>query len=109
MRALLLGDVVAAARALLPVAEEERVAVLSALIEAATLADGHRRRSGRSHPRHGDGSLMAAALARGCAREPFLDDRDYCRCLALVLTRLAERGDPPAPAPAGSTGRPLST
>lgn len=92
VRPPLLGDVVAAARVLLPLPAERRAALLSELLRQATVAEQHRLRTGRSHPDHGDGSLMAAALAHGCAREPSLRDGDYCKCLALVLIRLAGPG-----------------
>jgi hypothetical protein len=84
--------VVTAARALLSVPADRRAALLSALLWDAAIADRHRRRTGRSHPVYGDGSLMATALARGCVREPGLQERDYCLCLAQVLIRLAGPG-----------------
>jgi hypothetical protein len=34
---------------------------------------------------------MSAALARPCAREPFLEDPDYAACMAMVLAALIER------------------
>lgn len=104
MRPALLGDVLAAARALLLVAPSDRPAHLTAIICAATVAERHRRWTGRSHPVHGDGSLMAAALACGAAPEPPLEDADYCRCLAFVLAALAARAEPP-----GDRGATLSS
>lgn len=100
MRAPLLGDVVAAARSLGAVPADERDALLGRLVASADAAARHWRRTGRSHPRHGDGSLMAAALAHGGVSEPSLEDRDYCLCLARVLTELAGR------AGEAGTGRP---
>ena len=93
MRAPLLGDVVAAARALRAVDEKDREALLGRLFEEASAAERHGRETGRNHPRFGDGSLMAAALAHPGVREPGLDDGDYCRCLAFVLTTLAPHPD----------------
>jgi hypothetical protein len=93
MRAPLLGDVVAAARALRAVDEKERLPLLSQLMAEADAAERQRRETGRNHPRHGDGSLMAAALRHPCVAEPALDDDGYCACLALVLSRVAARRD----------------
>jgi hypothetical protein len=77
-----LGDAVAAARVLRAVQRADRPALLRRLMAEARQADRHRQRTGFSHPDHGDGSLMAAALRHRVAREPGLDDEDYCRCLA---------------------------
>jgi class 3 adenylate cyclase len=85
MRALLLGDIVAAARALRAVDVSERPALLARLLEEASEAAHHGRQTGRNHPLHGDGSLMSAALAHGCVPEPALEDPQYRQCLALVL------------------------
>jgi hypothetical protein len=93
MRAPLLGDVVAVARALRAVDQEYRRELLDLLFEEASAAERHGRETGMIHPRFGDGSLMAAALTRSCVREPGLDDGEYCQCLALVLTTLAARPD----------------
>jgi hypothetical protein len=93
MRAPLLGDVVAAARSLMAVTQGERQRRLSQLMIAAETAERHRRRTGSSHLRHGDGSLMAASLAHGVVPEPSLGDRDYCLSLAMVLTELAASAD----------------
>ena len=93
MRPVLLGDVVSAARALLAVAPSERPGRLASLLFAADKAERHWRQVGRSHPRCGDGSLMAAALASGASPEPSLDNADYCRCLVLVLNALAARAE----------------
>ena len=101
MRAPLLGDVVAAARALRAVEARDRRDLLDLMFEEASAAERHGRETGRIHPRFGDGSLMAAALTRPCAREPGLDDGDYCRCLALVLTTL-----PAGPDAGGRSFRP---
>jgi hypothetical protein len=95
MRPPLLGDVVAAARALRAVAGPERGVLLARLMARAAEADGHARRVGRNHPRFGDGSLMAAALAHRVVREPGLEDADYCLCLVLVLSAIAARGGSP--------------
>ncbi|WP_267139209.1 DUF7742 family protein [Anianabacter salinae] len=86
------GDVVAAARVLKGVPGSLRAALLVRLLRQTEAADRFRRAQGRLHPLWGDGSLMAAALARRPGPEPHLDDADYCDCLALVFTALARRG-----------------
>jgi hypothetical protein len=88
MRQMLLGDVVAAARALLVVPSESRPMLLARLVREASFAEKHGRATGRNHPLHGDGSLMSAALRHPCVAEPPLDDKDYRLCLALVLTAM---------------------
>lgn len=95
MRPVLHGDLVAAARALLPVAPPARPARLAALLEAAEMAEAHRRRTGRAHPRLGTGSLMAAAMRAPLPPEPGLDDSDYLACLALVAAALRDRAAQP--------------
>lgn len=90
----LLADVVAAGRALRAADPGDRAALLERLIAEASAAELHGRKTGRNHPYFGDGSLMAASLAYPCAREPGLDDADYCLCLTQVLAALASRSDP---------------
>lgn len=58
------------------------------LVEAAS-ADDWRRRTGRVHPRWGDGTLMSAALRRPSANEPPLSDPTWCRLMAYVYLALA--------------------
>ncbi|MGC9420101.1 MAG: hypothetical protein ACP5EN_14150 [Rhodovulum sp.] len=53
-------------------------------------ADAYRKRFHRAHPDWGNGSLMALAHREELPPEPPLDDPDYCRCLALVFSALAE-------------------
>lgn len=89
MRPPLLGDVVVLARAIMEVEERERPGLLGSILREASVAERYGRETGRNHPRFGDGSAMAAALRHPCAREPGLEDVDYCRCLAFVLSTLA--------------------
>ncbi|TYB82874.1 hypothetical protein [Maritimibacter fusiformis] len=91
MRRVMHGDVVAAGCALLAVPEAGRARLLSRMLAEAEAADRHRRATGRAHPVWGTGSLMSAALARDRVAEPFLDDRAYAECLALVFEVLARR------------------
>jgi hypothetical protein len=91
MRTVLMGDVIAAARVLLACAPVARQDLLARMIDLAEQADRYRKRSGRSHPEGGNGSLMAAASLWPQAPEPFLTDDDYLDCLQMVLGRLALR------------------
>ncbi len=91
MRPVMHGDLVAAARVLFGAEPQQRDRVLRALFRAAETADRHRIATGRMHPDHGDGSLMAAALSQRPPPEPTLENSAYCACLAAVLTALAAR------------------
>lgn len=93
MRPVLHGDVTAAGRALLAVAPVARPQLLSRMLCEADAADMFRRETGRAHPLWGGGSLMAAAMARPRAPEPFLDDPEYAACLALVFDALVARAE----------------
>ncbi|MFA3917856.1 DUF7742 family protein [Ruegeria hyattellae] len=85
MLPVLHGDVSNAARALLTVAPGARRWVGARLVAEAAEAAAHVARTGRLHPRFGNGSLMAAARKRRLADEPGFDDPDYCACLIEVL------------------------
>lgn len=93
MRTPTMGDVVAAARMLLLVPRRRRMRRMRRLVNAARKAERYRRRRGSAHPRHGTGSLMAAAGGWPMAPEPFLDDREYLDCLACAIRALAEVAD----------------
>lgn len=88
MRPVLHADVVAAARALLCVADVERRGIMYQMLEQASVADAYYKRFGRGHSTLGNGSLMAVAMSRDMAAEPFLDDPDYCRCWVVVFEAL---------------------
>lgn len=95
MRPVMHGDVVAAARFLYALPEQNRYRALRRLMQQAEDADFYRRQTGKVHPAFGDGSLMTAALAKSPPSEPALDDRDYCGCMAMVfeaLVGLVRRG-----------------
>ena len=91
MRRVLHGDATAAARALLVVPPSARSALLQQMVDEADRAEAFRNTTGRAHPTLGAGSLMAVAMTRPRAPEPFLDDPDYAACLALVFSALAAR------------------
>lgn len=88
MRAVMHGDVVAAARALYAHPEDARLDLIERLLLQARRADRFRRETGRVHPFWGDGSLMSAALGLKPGPEPKLADDDYCSCLAQVFEAL---------------------
>lgn len=58
------------------------------ILEQASIADLHFKRLKRGHPVWGNGSLVAAALRREMAPEPFLDDQEYCSCFVVVFEEL---------------------
>ncbi len=91
MRPVLPGDLVAAGRALLAAPPGERAGLARRLLRDADAADRFRKRLGRAHPEWGNGTLMAAALARPVAPEPRLDAPDYLRCQIEMLSALLER------------------
>ncbi|MGO4853159.1 DUF7742 family protein [Phaeovulum sp. W22_SRMD_FR3] len=91
MRQVMHGDVVAAARALLPLPVARRRAELDWLIARAEAADRFRKRLGRAHPDWGNGSLMGAAMRGPLPPEPHLSDPDYLDCLAEVIAALVAR------------------
>jgi len=91
MRPILPGDLDAAARCLMAAGASRRPAMAANLVARADLADRFRKRTGRLHPCHGDGSLMAVARLAGAGAAIWRCDADYCRCLALVLDALEDR------------------
>ncbi|MGY6409692.1 MAG: DUF7742 family protein [Alkalilacustris sp.] len=88
MRPLLHGDIVAAARALLALPESRWAETMTCMLTAAERADQYRKKRGKAHPRHGTGSLMAAAAAWPQVPEPALEDPDYLACLACVVAEV---------------------
>lgn len=91
MRPVMIGDLLAAARVLRAQPPAARDAVIASLIAEADLADRWRGHTGRAHPRFGNGSLMAAALARRPAAEPFLSDPEWLDALGRVIVALRIR------------------
>jgi len=85
MRSVGLGDVAAAARALMAVPEAERAALMRRLLDEAERADRFRRRCGRVHPWLGNGTLMARALACRRADVAGPGDAAYLAALAQVI------------------------
>lgn len=90
MRAVGLSDIAAAARALMRVPEADRPALMQALIDEAHRADRFRARFGRVHPRSGNGTLMAAALAHAQAEVAGPGDGAYLAALAQAIDGVLE-------------------
>lgn len=71
MRLCLIDDLLAGARALGALPEPERPATAARLIAEAHAAHAYAKRFRAPHPRWGNGSLMARALALpGCRQAP---------------------------------------
>lgn len=85
MIAVGLGDLAAAAAALMAVPEGERAARMQAMLRAAERADAFRRATGRRHPMLGNATLMAAALAQGGSARAGPGDPAWLDCLAQAL------------------------
>jgi hypothetical protein len=86
-----LGDLAAAARALMAVPEARRGLLLRRLMDEADLAERYRRTRGRAHPVFGNGTLMSAALARPQAGPVAPGDSDYLACLAQAIEGVLDR------------------
>ncbi|WP_425071033.1 hypothetical protein [Sagittula sp. S175] len=95
MRPVLSQDINAAARALMPVPPEARRVLIRRMLAEADAADAFRRTHRKAHATWGDGTLMAAALARPVARETPLSG-DYLECQYLVLEALLKWRNPNA-------------
>ena len=95
MRPVHWGDVTAAARALLGAPPEARRPRARAMIEAAHAAHAYMKRTGRAHPRLGNGALQTVARRRTLPPEPPPSDPVYADCLVAVLAALRDwRADP---------------
>ena len=90
MRPLHHGDLACAARALLPLPAHLRRFACARMIAEAEAAHAHMERTGRLHPRWGNGALMASARRRDLPPEPCFDDAEYRACWAVVLAALAK-------------------
>ena len=90
MRAVHLSDLNMAARALLAAPERRRRNLVRLLIQNACLADTYRKKTGRTHPQYGDGSLCAVCLPMARAAMPDRCDPRYLACLGIVIEGLLE-------------------
>lgn len=89
MRPVTLHEVGVLARTLLTVAERDWPAVAARVLAETRLAADHIRKTGRPHPRFGDGSITARCLQLAPAPEPFCDARVLraldAACMALLI------------------------
>ena len=89
MRPVLIGDVIAVARVIVVLPEEQWSRRVDQLLWRAKVADLYRKRLGKPHPTWGNGGPMAATGAEPKApTEPFLSDLRWLRALSCVLDRL---------------------
>ena len=91
MRTILLGDVIAAARAMLKVQHQLRSGLLDTLIQQADAAHDYQKRLGKPHLLWGNGSLMARASVEPQAAEPLGSDQEYLRALHMVIGAIIAR------------------
>lgn len=91
MRTILLGDISAAARALLYVPVQSRLCLLHTMIQQADAAHDYHKRLRRPHPLWGNGSLMARANVEPQAKEPFASNIAYLDALQIVISALISR------------------
>lgn len=85
MRSLLLGDIIAATRALLILPIDQRSGLLRRMIQQADAAHHFHKRLAKPHPEWGNGSLMARANKERQAAEPNASDGDYLQTLHVVI------------------------
>lgn len=85
MRPLLLADLIAAARWLALVPENQRAAAVQNLFQQACIADKVAKRLHRPHIPWHNGSLMAASAGRAKTCEAFLSDPDYADALLQLI------------------------
>lgn len=90
MRPVLPEDLDRCARSLMQVPQQARASRMEAILRGADVADRYRKRTGRLHPRLGDGSLGELAGREGLAPRPPRCDASYCEALAEVLDALAQ-------------------
>jgi hypothetical protein len=102
MRPLTLPDLMAAARLLCARPRPCWGALMALLLAETRTAEAWRQRMGRAHPRFGNGTLAACALARCPPPAPDLADPLFLHALATVLAAVlaALSRDPPFRAPA---------
>ena len=91
MRPVLMGDVIALARALCLLPGDQRAGLAATLFYRAQVADKVMKRLRCPHPLWGNGSLMAVTSPLPKAPEAFLSDHAFLDSLLLVLRALRYR------------------
>lgn len=94
MRSLLLGDMVAAARALLAIPDHKRRKTIVTMLDQAHAAHAFAKRLGRPHPSWGNGSLMGRAAGMPQIPEPFASETEYLGTLGIVVDAIQRRYRP---------------
>ncbi|MGH1465760.1 MAG: hypothetical protein ACRBBQ_10415 [Cognatishimia sp.] len=92
MRIVLIGDVLAMARALMVENAEIQPRLCQKWCAEAEAADKYRKKFAREHPMWGNGSLMARArlLTPPSIMRASVDNPAYCQALTVVLRGLAD-------------------
>lgn len=91
MRVILMGDIIATARALLAVKPEDRAGILDRIFTEAHAAHHYYKRKGQPHPKWGNGSLLARANLCAQLTEPFAATPEFLETLHLVISGLRRR------------------
>lgn len=91
MRTILLGDITAAARALLGVPVEFRQCLLDTMIQQAEAAHDYQKRLQKPHPVWGNGSLLSRANVEPQVTEPFASNIAYLEALQSVIGGIISR------------------
>lgn len=91
MRTILIGDIIAAARAILVLPAAEQVCFLHVMLGQAHAAHLFHKHKKRPHPKWGNGSLMARVNEEPQVQEPFASDLAYLQALQKVIGALIVR------------------
>lgn len=88
MRPILPPDLDLLTRLLLSRPKADRAGLVAGLLDHADIGDRYRKRTGRRHPLHGDGSVVGLAMAMGSAMPPAFCDAAYRDCMADLLAAM---------------------
>jgi hypothetical protein len=88
VRPLLPPDLDLLTRFLMAHPSQDRTALTFGLLDQADIADRYRKRTGRRHPVHGDGSVHTLALAGGRVAPAVFCDSGYLDCMATLLAAI---------------------
>ena len=91
MRALLLGDIIAATRALMAMPDRDPAIEIRRMLDQAHAAHHYQKRKTVPHPDWGNGSLMARANRAVLVAEPFASNIQYLIALQVVIAAVIER------------------
>ena len=91
MRTVLIGDIIAAARAIIALPAPEQPGFMETILDQAHAAHSFHKRLLKPHPAWGNGSLMARANKELQIAEPFASDAAYLLALHTVIGALIAR------------------